>query len=77
MRQTWNAVLSLLLSAALLLTAGCESRSEPQPAKRQVLRYVNYSPIGDVDPYNLTSSAQYTVACHVLEGLMRVYQYEL
>ena len=77
MRQTWNAVLSLLLSAALLLTAGCESRSEPQPAKQQVLRYVNYSPIGDVDPYNLTSSAQYTVACHVLEGLMRVYQYEL
>ena len=69
--------LSLLLSAVLLLLPGCEGRLESQPAKQQVLRYVNYSPIGTVDPYNLTTSAQYTVACHVLEGLMRVYQYEL
>ena len=69
-----QGVALLLLAACLLLMGGCR-RPPPDPAgERQVLRYVNYSPLGPLDPDRMTSSAQYTVACHVLEGLMRVYQ---
>lgn len=65
---------ALLLAACLALLAGCRGPA-PEPAQgAQVLRYVNYSPMGPLDPDRMNSSAQYTVACHVLEGLMRVYQ---
>lgn len=43
------------------------------------MRYVNYSRFsGDgINHLKLKSSAEQTIACYLLEGLMRIYQYEL
>lgn len=72
----WNRGVALLLALLLVLGTGCQRREETGE-RTQVLRYVNYSHIDAIDPQALATSAEYTVACHVLEGLMRIYQYTL
>lgn len=45
----------------------------------KVLRYVNYYPVGfrSLNPPYVTEDTEYTITYHILEGLMRIYQYKL
>lgn len=64
-----------------LLAAGCaaDSTKDTGVSQKKVLRYVNYGEkaIEEIDPLHLGTSAEHTLACYLVEGLMRVYQYEL
>lgn len=77
--RSW--ILAGCILAAGLLAAGC--RSDPEKSadvsQEKVLRYVNYGSEAavDINPLCLESSAEQTLACYLVEGLMRVYQYEL
>lgn len=80
MRTRWYVFCGWLLMVCLLVS-GCaeDAVSEETVSGEKVLRYVNYSPAAEegLDPLHLTSSAEQTIACYLVEGLMRVYQYEL
>ena len=74
-----------LLFMMILLIGGCARQKETENVMKKsdnqekVMRYVNYSRFsGDgINHLKLKSSAEQTIACYLLEGLMRIYQYEL
>ena len=47
--------------------------------QQKILRYVNYYPIDfqNITPTQNLENTEYTITYHVLEGLMRIYQYQL
>lgn len=79
MRRT--RLLSGILCAVLMAGAGAEPADgeEEKEAQEKVLRYVNYYPVAfdELNPANLKENTEYTIGYHVLEGLMRIHQYQL
>lgn len=74
-------VLAVCILATGLLASGC--RTQPQESggaqQEKALRYVNYGLEAPekINPLRPESSADETLACYLVEGLMRVYQYKL
>ena len=74
-----------LIFMVMLLAAGCarqketESVTKESDGQEKVMRYVNYSMFSGegLNHLKLKGSAEQTISCYLLEGLMRVYQYEL
>lgn len=74
-----------LIFMVMLLAGGCarqketESVTKESDGQEKVMRYVNYSMFSGegLNHLKLKGSAEQTISCYLLEGLMRVYQYEL
>lgn len=74
-----------LIFTVMLLAGGCarqketESITKESDGQEKVMRYVNYSMFSGegLNHLKLKGSAEQTISCYLLEGLMRVYQYEL
>ena len=70
---------ALVLTAALFFGGLFPGTVRADEDQHKVLRYVNYYPVdfGHINPSQEMENTEYTVAYHVLEGLMRIYQYQL
>lgn len=74
-----------LIFMLMLLMGGCARQKDTKTAAKvsdrqeKVMRYVNYSMFSGegLNHLKLKGSAEQTISCYLLEGLMRVYQYEL
>lgn len=74
-----------LIFMVMLLAGGCarqketESVTKESDGQEKVMRYVNYSMFSGegLNHLKLKGRAEQTISCYLLEGLMRVYQYEL
>lgn len=74
-----------LIFMVMLLAGGCarqketESVTKESDGQEKVMWYVNYSMFSGegLNHLKLKGSAEQTISCYLLEGLMRVYQYEL
>ncbi len=83
MKKIWGRF--FLLFMVILLIGGCAQQKETEnvtqesAGQEKVMRYVNYSTFSGegINHLKLKSSAEQTIACYLLEGLMRIYQYEL